>query len=1275
MPTSSLLFYVNGERQSVDRVDPEMTLLRYLREVLGLKGSKLGCGEGGCGACTVVIGRRVKGEIEHFAVNACLMPIGAVNMKHVITVEGLGSAKNAHPIQKAFANQNASQCGYCTPGFVMSLYAKMRSGNKILKEQEVDDCFDGNLCRCTGYRPIIDAAKELVCPMQGACCKNQNSNSDCKQLDNGLICEETQELIFPAELQLVSADCLSISSDSCHWYAPISLNEALEWYQNHPKAKIVFGNTEVGIEVKSRHLRLTEILYLGDVEELDKITDAEEHTELGAGVKLQNLLEEFSKRSEFTGFVDMLKLFAGTQIRNVSSWAGNVVTASPISDLLPVFMVLDCTLTISSHQDSKTYVPVRDFVKGYRQTTLKPGEIVTSILIPHLAPNEKLLAYKQSKRKHDDITIVNMAFKVTLKDDFITDVDVAVGGVAPSTIYIGGCYKKSESNSSGTISDHIERKIFEEIHLDDSTPGGFADYRKVLVVSMIHKMLEEARGNSVVQDNSIQRECKQVYPTSIDPSSMKQHLSGLKHATGEAIYCDDMPKFPKELYAGLVLSKVSHGILIGMDTSKALDIPGVHSVITAADIPGKRLFGPVVKDEEVIFSNEIQSSGQIIAIVLANDQVTAQRAARHIIVEVETLPAIMTLEQAIQKKSFLGDPKQLNVGDINEQFDDPQLTIIDGSVKIHGQEHFYLETQASIVVPEKEDDQITIYSSTQNPSESQEFVAGILGIPENRVVCKVCRLGGGFGGKESRANFLAAALAVAAHKSNRPVRCQLDRDEDFQMTGQRHPFFAQYKVAVTKDGLLKALDVNVYCNGGHSMDLSGGVLERAMSHIDNCYYIPNASIKGWICKTNTPSNTAFRGFGGPQGMFICETIMDHIASTLGLDPQLVRYQNLYQKRGQLTPFNMIMEDCSIRNMWESLLLKVNLESRRNDIESFNKLYKYKKRGLAMVPTKFGIAFGAKQLNQAGCIIHLLKDGSVQISHGGVEMGQGIHTKMVQVVSSALKVDTSNIHHLVTDTSHVANTSASAASATSDLNGAALLDACDQLNKRLESIRCCMPNASFKEIVQEAYRQRIDLTARGFYATPDIGFDWKTGQGRLFNYFTFGVAVSEVEVDVLTGTSTTLSSSIFMDLGVPINPAIDIGQIEGAFVQGLGLFTMEELWWSSKTMTMLTVGPGNYKIPTLFDCPKQFEVELYGDNPNPRAINSSRAVGEPPLFLAASVFFAIKDAIRAARCSTDYFRLDSPATCARIRLAIDDDIVKRMNMQDSNLLVTPWSFQI
>lgn len=625
-------------------------------------------------------------------------------------------------------------------------------------------------------------------------------------------------------------------------------------------------------------------------------------------------------------------------------------------------------------------------------------------------------------------------------------------------------------------------------------------------------------------------------------------------------------------------------------------------------------------------------------------------------------------------------------GDWQAALADPAARLIQGTVTVGGQEHFYLETHAAQVIPRPEDGEIEIIASTQNPNEAQHFVARALGLPLSRITCRVKRLGGGFGGKETRTSFLIAALAVAAHKLRVPVRCMLDRDEDMVWSGQRHPAKMDYKLALTSSGRLLGADLMVYLNGGYSMDLSLGVLERCMTHADNVYYFPAIRIRGRVCRTNLPSNTAFRGFGGPQGNFLAETMLCHAAQELALNFDQLRTMNMYAREDQLTPFGMVLRDPPILRMWHQLYAEAEIVERRNSIAQFNASNRWRKRGLALVPTKFGIAFGVRHLNQAGALVHLHTDGTVLVAHGGVEMGQGLHTKVCQVAADALGAPLSAVHVSETSTSTVINSSPSAASASSDLYGMAVLHACQEIRSRLEPIRERLPReASLAQIAKAAYLDRIDLSAHGFYATPDVGFDWTSQTGALFNYFTWGVAASEVEIDVLTGDHSILRTDILMDLGRPLNPALDVGQIEGAFAQGLGLFTLEQPLFL-RSGALLTRGPGAYKLPTARDIPRILRVSLRtGEPPNEKAIGGSRAVGEPPLFLAASVLFAIHEAILAARADAlqegalhqnTPLILPSPATAERIRLACGDVLVRNRN--DSTLLVNPakaaWCFE-
>ena len=537
------------------------------------------------------------------------------------------------------------------------------------------------------------------------------------------------------------------------------------------------------------------------------------------------------------------------------------------------------------------------------------------------------------------------------------------------------------------------------------------------------------------------------------------------------------------------------------------------------------------------------------------------------------------------------------------------------------------------------------------------------GVQANKIVSKVKRLGGGFGGKETRSIQLSGICATAAKKTKRPVRCMLNRDEDIATSGQRHPFLARWKVAVNKDGKLQALDADVFANAGWSQDLSGAVVDRALSHIDGCYRIPNVHVRGRLAKTNTVSNTAFRGFGGPQGMFIGETYMEEIADHLSIPVERLREINMY-KPHEITHFNQELKDWHVPLMYQQVLDGADYAERRQAVEKFNHEHKWKKRGLAIIPTKFGISFTAIFLNQAGALVHLYHDGSVLVAHGGTEMGQGLHTKMTMIAAQALGVPLSDVFVSETATNTVANTSSTAASASSDLNGYAIFNACEQLNERLKPYREKLgKDAKMKDLVHAAYFDRVNLSANGFYKTPDIGYMWGPNTGQMFYYFTQGVTAAEVEIDTLTGDWTCLRADIKMDVGRSINPAIDYGQIEGAFVQGQGLFTTEESLWHRASGQLFTKGPGTYKIPGFRDIPQVFNVSLLKDVEweNLRTIQRSRGVGEPPLFMGSSVFFAIRDALRAARRQygvKDVLQLQSPATPERIRVSCADPIIRR-----------------
>eukprot|EP00256_Glycine_max_P054687 XP_014621575.1 xanthine dehydrogenase 1 isoform X3 [Glycine max] len=736
--------------------------------------------------------------------------------------------------------------------------------------------------------------------------------------------------------------------------------------------------------------------------------------------------------------------------------------------------------------------------------------------------------------------------------------------------------------------------------------------------------------------------------------------------TGEAEYADDTPMPPNGLHAALVLSKKPHARIIKIDDSEAISSPGFVSLFLAKDVPSDNKIGPVVADEDLFAVDYVTCVGQVIGVVVADTHENAKIAARKVIVEYEELPAILSIRDAINARSFHPNTEKcLSKGDVDHCFQSGQCDrIIEGEVQMGGQEHFYLEPHSTLIWTVDGGNEVHMISSSQAPQKHQKYVSHVLGLPMSKVVCKTKRIGGGFGGKETRSAFIAAAASVPSYLLNRPVKITLDRDVDMMITGQRHSFLGKYKVGFTNEGRVLALDLEIYNNAGNSLDLSLAILERAMFHSDNVYEIPNMRVMGRACFTNFPSHTAFRGFGGPQGLLIAENWIQRIAVELKMSPEKIREIN-FQGEGSILHYGQIVQYSTLAPLWNELKLSCDFAKARKEVDEFNSHNRWRKRGIAMIPNKFGISFTTKLMNQAGALVQVYTDGTVLVTHGGVEMGQGLHTKVAQIAASAFHIPLSSVFISDTSTDKVPNASPTAASASSDMYGAAVLDACEQIMERMEPIASKHNFNSFAELVGACYAERIDLSAHGFYITPDIGFDWTIGKGKPFRYFTYGAAFAEVEIDTLTGDFHTRVANIFLDLGYSLNPAIDVGQIEGAFIQGLGWVALEELKWGDEAHKWIpsgclyTCGPGAYKIPSVNDVPFKFNVSLLKGHPNVKAIHSSKAVGEPPFFLASAVLFAIKDAIIAARSEmghNEWFPLDSPATPERIRMACLDELL-------------------
>ena len=755
------------------------------------------------------------------------------------------------------------------------------------------------------------------------------------------------------------------------------------------------------------------------------------------------------------------------------------------------------------------------------------------------------------------------------------------------------------------------------------------------------------------------------------------HESAAAHIAGAATYIDDIPELRGTLYAAPVLSKVAHGKLLGVDTQAALALPGVHAVLLAADVPGSPVLAAFAGDEPVLVLDSVQHVGQVIGLVVADSVMLARRAARLVLPQIEPLPAILDVRAALAAQSFVLPPVTVRRGEAAQALARAPHTL-QGTLEVGGQEHFYLEGQVAYALPQ-EQNQWLIHSSTQHPGAVQHWVAQALGLDHHAVTVQCRRMGGGFGGKETQAGHVAVWAALAAHKLQQPVKLRLDRDDDFMVTGKRHPFSYDYRVGFDDSGRLCGLQLQMLAHCGFSADLSGPVADRAIFHVDNAYFLQDVEITSYRCKINTQSHTAFRGFGGPQGMIVTEAILGNIARHLGLDPLTVRQRNLYSDEvcGQdghtthrnTTHYGMQVEGNILQPLLSTLERSANYQQRREAIASWNQSSAVIKRGIALTPVKFGISFTATLFNQAGALVHVYLDGSVTVNHGGTEMGQGLHTKVAQIVADELGVPLTRVRVSASDTGKIPNASATAASAGTDLNGRAAQFAARHIRDNLAAFVCGLdgvgagavqfaagqvitPKAtrSFTEVVAQAHANRIQLWSDGFYRTPKIHYDKTTLTGRPFYYFAYGAACTEVAIDTLTGESRVLQVDILHDVGHSINPAIDIGQIEGGFVQGMGWLTSEELVWNEQGL-LTTHAPSTYKIPTAGDVPSHFRVDLWPE-PNPEDnVFGSKAVGEPPLMLAISVFEALREAVAQARGDGQAVQLNAPATAERVLWAL------------------------
>jgi xanthine dehydrogenase/oxidase len=1339
--SSSLSFYVNDERVTIENPEPTQLLIDFLRYgSLGLTGTKLSCGEGGCGACTVMLSRydAESGRVVDRAVNACLRPVCSLDGMMVTTTEGIGNARQQlDPVQYAIASYNGSQCGYCTPGFVMNMFTMLRNDPKPT-QRAVEDNFDGHICRCTGFRPILQAMKSFARDYEEH--NTYYTNHACMSADGVRKQGDESKAVFPEALleQAKNPQPLHFEGRGYEWFRPLTLSGVQALKERYDDGtgnfKLVVGNTSIGIykiDVSNPHI----LVDVSAIPEMLGFSPDKEGFRVGAANTLQELIEYLDEQIESLdaaktrGLVALrthLLDVANLQVRNVGSIAGNIMmtraqaeTDSPFpSDVYMVFTTLGATVTVAS-SEFKGGTQTFEMLELPAPKDLPKDAVVVSFRIPYTSADEYVQTYKIAARNQNSHAIVNAGFRVALdKKGIILNAVVCYGGLAPMTLRMNKVedFLKGRAWDEETLKgalDVLAKEVADRIKPMPGVQFLPEGYRESLTETLLYKFFlhiadalfpDEVRevnrsgGETYERPLSGGQQIVEVYPDEAPVGEPILRTTAFQQATGELKYTQDLPLPPHGLEGVLVLStkaRASFGYkedVKNISAHLAEKFPGVRAYISRADVPASNLTGlggddPVFADKEVIYY------GQAIGMVVATDSWIAADAARYVQNELITYSnvqePVLTIEEALAEPDnqgiFQDQPQNNHIHRIVRPGSDaawlknPEkpmkgCMVASGQHGNSAQAHFYMETQTCLAIPGEQDNMI-IYSSTQQSAQVQSSIASALGIPSSSVQVYVRPLGGGFGGKQFRPGIIAPTAAVASWVLNRPVRLALDRNTDMAVIGKRHPFKGWYNVAFDKKGMLHGMKFRLVSDGGCTYDCSFPVMDLAQQNVDNSYYVPTFETSGDVARTNNASNTAFRSFGIVQATLVVEEAIERVAHELGITPEEVRYKNLYKtstKRSfQRTPFEQALKPCYIREIWDKLWQSSDFEKRAKEAADFNSKNRWRKRGLSMIPLKYGIGYQPRTLDQGGAlVVAYASDGSVLLQHGGVDSGQGINTKMLQIAAETLGIPMEWIRLAESSTESLPNATATAASSGSDLFGGAVQLACQKLRKRLE--KYCVENKvkgwkqnwqmKWKEIVAGAYDARVDLTSEALFRTPhlsNVGGDHP--YGAAFYYFSYSAAASEIELDVLTGETTILRADILFDAGKSLNPCLDVGQLEGGFVQGAGLMTTEQMM-IEETGRVYSNGTWDYKPPQSHSIPVDFRVALNGsvrlDMSNGKeeagaAVLSSRAIGEPPLVLATTVFFAIKHAILSARRdrgNTDWFEMEAPATVGRIQRA-------------------------
>jgi xanthine dehydrogenase/oxidase len=1355
--SNELVFRLNGRQVRLRNPSPQTSVVNYLHDG-GMTGTKVGCEQGGCGACTVMISKRTVSGADHRAVNACLRPLVALADTELTTVEGIGNLHDGlDPVQHRIAVYNGTQCGFCTPGFVMNMHSYLRN-NEHPTQQEIEDIFGGNLCRCTGYRPILHGMRTFAC--------DYDQVKDCTMPCSLDPFFEISVLDKPTKIYIdklpafETSEKLHFHDDELHWIRPDTLTEAIELksiiaqHLGADQVRYVAGNTAAGIYP---HERPSFLIDVTRIKELNELTKSDKGIYAGAGVSIQRLMDmatsmlaEHDKKSSgqnadsLSGLrmlVEHGKHIAGIQVRNAGSIAGNIFitkshtkTGTPFpSDLFTVLASLGTAVTVSSKEyegGEKAFALIEMPIAE----DLPPDGLLKSFDIPLLRKNEYHHTYRIARRPQMAHAVVNAGFRCLLSDNrTVVEFHAVIGGLASCNVNMPRTEAWltrrdwNESTLRGALEvlrDEIHEIIvpMEEEGFTETYRGQLAEnffYKFFLHVSHLIDPSSVGALNVSASEEPIRALSSGMQSFDIDDSMLPLNSpiarrTAISQATGEVKYSHDLPLPPGGCYAEVVLSTRAHARfkftpeLHSIEERLTKEFPGFISIVTIADIPknGRNLIG-LGGDDPVFADREVINIGQPVCLALAENKVAAKKAAEYITsacISYEDLPAIISFDEAIEKKNvmphFYGDNPDPDVpvievtrygSDINwlDHTDEPMQgeTRVAGTMRTHAQAHFYMETNCAIAYPGSYDE-MTIFSSTQNPNGDQTQIAKVLGVKANQVTLRVEQLGGGFGGKQNRAVFIGAMAAIACKKTRRPVQLKLSRETDMHVVGKRHPHISDYQASYRDDGTISAMNLDLRADGGSTIDCSMAVIKGSVMMSDGCYRTPTFRSGGTVYKTNKGSNTAFRTFGQVQPHLVLEEAIEHIAFDLSqrtgrtVTAEEIRRQNLYvsseYETADATHFGQPLWFCDLREQWDKLYDSSNFEDRLKDVRLFNATNRWRKRGISMIPLKYGIGFKQMPaLNTSTALVHINKeDGSVTVVHGGVEMGQGLHTKIAQVVAHELNVPLPFVRIVRNNTDVISNAPATAASTGFDLNGGAVALACRTLKKRLDGV-CDEVKRRHPElgdlrlqwrekwptIVQHAYLQRVNLHSAELYKAPhyDTPVD-HYDHGKFFAYFTYSFSVSEVEIDVLTGEFSVIRSDLLYDAGKSPNPALDIGQIEGGFVQGLGFVTTEETIFDEHGR-LVTDNIWSYKPPCSKSIPVDLRVSLIErdtascyrqEQAGLLAVKASKSTSEPTLSLGNSVYFAIKHAIMAARAEQtgkeEWIELPVPLSCQRIQQA-------------------------